>query len=67
MTRIERALQLLQDLTLTRLNGDSYQLGLVEMELDELDAKGGYKRGRYRNWDNRTYYMSRRQKRALKG
>lgn len=65
MTRIERAIQLLQDLTLTRLNGDAYQLGLVEMELDELDAKGGYKRGRYPRL-TRTYYMSFRQKRALK-
>lgn len=66
MTRIERALQLLQDLTLTRLNGDSYQLGLVELELDELDQKGGYARGSSVNL-TRTYYMSNRQKRALKG
>ena len=65
MTRIERALQLLQDLSAARSAGDATQISL-NIELDLLDALGGYQRGRYRNWDNRTYYMSRRQKRALK-
>lgn len=45
MTRIERAIQLLRDLTLTRLSGDTYQGGLVDMELDRLDAESGYARG----------------------
>ena len=40
-----RALQLLPDLAKCRLSGDTYQEGLVDFELDELDAKGGYRRG----------------------
>lgn len=62
MTRIERAIQLLQDLTTTRLRRDTYQGGLVEMALDELDALGGYKRGLCRN-ENHNYYRSTRRRR----
>ena len=42
--RIERALQLLRDIEITRLTGDRFQGGLVEAALDELDAEGGYQR-----------------------
>jgi hypothetical protein len=66
VSRIERALHLLAELALARRSGDVSQIA-IDIELDLLDALGGYQRGRYRNWDNRTYYMSRRQKRALKG
>lgn len=44
MTRAERALQLLADLAKCRLSGDTYQGGMVELGLDELDAEGGYRR-----------------------
>jgi len=42
--RAERALLLLADLTKCRLSGDTYQGGMIELELDRLDAIGGYKR-----------------------
>lgn len=42
--RTERILQLLRDLTKCRISGDTYQGGMVEMTLDELDADGGYLR-----------------------
>ncbi len=44
MTRAQKALQLLADLSKCRLTGDDYQGGMVEMELDHLDSAGGYRR-----------------------
>lgn len=35
---------LLSDLAKCRLSGDTYQGGMVELELDQLDAEGGYRR-----------------------
>lgn len=64
MTRIEQVIQLLRDLTTTRLSGDTFQRGLVEMEIDRLDAEGGYERGQWRN-ENRGYYLSRRRRQEL--
>lgn len=62
MSRIERAIQLLRDLTTTRLAGDTYQGGLVEMALDELDARAGYQRGLSPDLHH-NYYLSRRRRR----
>jgi hypothetical protein len=47
-SRLERALLLLRDLETTRRTRDTFQGGLVELALDELDAEGGYNR-RQRN------------------
>jgi hypothetical protein len=66
MTRLEKALMLLRDLNTTRVNGDRYQERLVDLMLTELDDERGYKRGLDRVFGDRAYYMSRRQKRALK-
>lgn len=63
MSRIERTLQLLRDLTFTRLAGDAFQRGLVDRELDRSDAEGGYERGLSPDL-HPHYYLSRRRRRG---
>lgn len=50
MDKPARVLQLLSDLNKCRLSGDTYQGGMVELELDQLDAERGYRRGGRVEW-----------------
>lgn len=54
MTRIEKALMLLRDLSHTRRTGDRYQGGMVDLMLTELDDAAGYQRGLDRIYDSRA-------------